>query len=256
MTGRPIFIGNLKTLKMKKIFSLFLSISLVTGAIAQDSAAMKKHYLKMYNQAINYNDINAAINSLHGYIAIDNGMVYKDTLSILYFNVKSYYSSLLLAEEVYKAVPANVEAMARAAECYDELGDPKTAVGLYEQVVPKTKNPYHIYKMAVGQYQLKRTLECEASARAAISDTSGKRIGVLFTSADGSQQAVPVSAAAANLLGVLKMDAKNYAGAKADFQQALAMFPNFAGAKGNLEVCDKNLKGTKAPVKPAAKPKG
>ena len=241
---------------MKKLLLGFSCLAAVSSAQAQDSAAMKNHYLKIYYQAINYSDLNTAINALHGYIAVDNGLIYKDTLSMLYFNAKSYVSSLLLAEEVYKAIPTNVDAMARAAECYDELGDPKTAVGLYEQVVPKTKSPYHIYKMAVGQYQLKRTLEAEASARAVIADTSSKKLGVLFTSVDGSQQAVPLNAAASNLLGVLKMDAKNFAGAKTDFQQALTFFPQFAGPKGNLDVCDKNLKpGTKPAVKTTTKPK-
>jgi tetratricopeptide (TPR) repeat protein len=242
---------------MKKFVPFLFCLMTVTAVSEQDSEAMKKHYLKIYSQAITYNDISAAINSLHGYIAVDNSLAYKDTLSILYFNAKSYVSSLLLAEEVYKAAPANTEAMARAAECYDELGDPKTSVGLYEQVVPKTKSPYHIYKMAVGQYQLKRTLESEASARAVIADTSSKKTGVIFTSVDGSQQAVPLNAAAANLMGVLKMDAKNYTGAKADFQQALTFFPNFAGAKQNLDAAEKNLKGgAKAPVKPTTtKPK-
>ena len=209
--------------------------------------------MKMYNQALAYNDIGAAINSLHGYLACENSLIYKDTLSMLYFSAKSYISSLILAEEVYKAVPANVDAMARAAECYDELGDPKTAVSLYEQVVPKTKNPYHIYKLAVGQYQLKRTLECEASARAVLADTNSKKMGVNFTSIDGNVQAVPVNAAAANLLGVMKMDAKNFAAAKIAFQQALALYPQFEGAKQNLATCEKNLKGT---AKPAVKPKG
>lgn len=242
---------------MKKLIPVLLGVMIVTGAAAQDSIALKKHYLKVYSQALTYNDVNAAINALHGYIAASNSITYKDTLSMLYFNVKSYYSSLLLSEEVYKAVPDNMDAMARAAECYDELGDPKTATGLYEKVVPKTKSPYHIYKMGVCQYQLKRTAECEASARAAMADTTSKRIGVIFTMADGSQQTVPVDAAAANLLGVLKMDAKNFAGAKADFQQSLKLFPDFAGAKGNLDVCDKNLKGgTKTPAKTLVKPKG
>ena len=242
---------------MKKWIPVLFGVMIVSGAAAQDSMALRKHYLKVYKQALTYNDANAAINALHGYIAADNSTAYKDTLSMLYFNVKSYYSSLLLAEEVYKATPENVIAMARAAECYDELGDPKTATGLYEQVVPKTKNPYHIYKLGVCQYQLKRTLESEASARAVLADTTSKRIGVNFTMADGSQQAVPVDAAAANLLGVLKMDAKNFVGAKADFQQALKLFPDFAGAKGNLDVCDKNLKGgVKSPAKPPTKPKG
>ena len=241
---------------MRKIVSVFVGLLVLTATRAQDTESMKKHYLRTYNNAIHYNDINVAINALHGYMAVDSGLTYKDTLSILYFNAKSYISSLILAEEVYKNQPGNTLAMARAAECYDELGDPKTAVGLFEQVVPKTRNPYHIYKMAVGQYQLKRTLECEASARAVLADTTSKKLGVLFTSVDGSQQAVPLSAAASNLMGVLKMEAKNYTGAKADFQQALTYFPNFTGAKQNLDVCEKNLKGgSKTPPKTTAKSK-
>ena len=65
---------------------------------------------------------------------------------------------------------------------------------------------------------------------------------------------MPLHAAAANLLGVLKMDAKNYTGAKADFQQALTFYPQFTGAKQNLDAVEKNLKGgTKTPAKPKGK---
>ena len=242
---------------MKKLIPVLLAVMIVSGAAAQDNATLQKHYLKVYKQALAYNDANAAINALQNYLVTDNNLSYKDTLSMLYFNVKSYYSSLLLSEEVYKAAPENVIAMARAAECYDELGDPKTAAALYEIVVPKTKNPYHFYRLAICQYQLKRIAECEASARAALADTASKRIGVIFSMADGSRQTVPVDAAAANLLGVLKLDAKDFAGAKTDFQQALKLFPDFAGAKINLDVCDKNLKGgTKTPTKTPTKPKG
>ena len=244
-------------MKKKILFFICIVATLYASPQTSDSMALKKHYLIVYNQALVYNDVNAAINALHGYIATDNNMHYKDTLSMLYFNTKAYYSSLLLAEEVYKAIPANVDAMARSAECYDELGDPKTATGLFEQVVPKTKNPYHIYKLAVCQYELKRTAECEASALTVLADTTSKRIGVNFNMADGSRQFVPVNAAAANLMGVLKMDAKNFTGAKADFQRALTLFPQFAGAKGNLEACERNMKGSTKPTKqPVTKPKG
>ena len=241
---------------MKKFVPFFTLLILASASSAQDSTMLKKHYLKIYNQAITYNDVNAAINGLYGYLAVDNNKQYKDTLSMLYFSTKSYYSSLVLAEEVYKADASNMTAMARAAECYDELGDPKTATTLFEQVAPKTKNPYHIYKLGVCQYQLKRVLESELSARAVIADTNSKKVGVNFTNVNGEQQAVPVNAAAANLLGVIKMDAKNYAGAKTDFQQALTFFPNFAGARQNLDACEKSLKpGAKTPAKPGTKPK-
>ncbi|MBL7729772.1 MAG: tetratricopeptide repeat protein [Chitinophagaceae bacterium] len=235
---------------MKRILPLVISIFLVGQAMSQGEEGMKKHYLKMYNNALSYNDPAAAINALHGFLALDSSLLYKDTLSMLYFTVKNYYSALLLSEEVYQGMPKNAEAGARAAECYDQLGDPKTSVKLYEEIVPKTKNPYHIYKLAVGQYQLKRTMECELSARTAMADTNSRKIGVGFTNGDGSVQAVPVFAASANLLGVLQMDAKNYAAAKNYFSEAVKSFPEFAGAKENIAACDAKLKGgTKPPVK-------
>ena len=73
-----------------------------------------------------------------------------------------------------------------------------------------------------------------------------------FASTNGATQAVPVNAAAANLIGVLQMDVKNYAAAKASFEGAIKLFPEFAGAKQNLEACEKSLKGD---AKPPAKPK-
>jgi tetratricopeptide (TPR) repeat protein len=234
---------------MKKIITLLFCFTAVY-ANSQDTAALKKHYQKIYSQALYYNDINAATNALHGYLSVDNNMLYKDTLSMLYFKSKSYVSALILSEEVAKAMPANMPALARNAACYDELGDPKTAIGLYEQVVTKTKDPYNTYKLAVCQYQLKRVAECMASAKTVLTDTSSKNIGVAFTFGNGDQQAVPVSAAALNLLGVLKMEAKDFAGAKADFKQAVAQFPDFVGAKENLEVCERNIKPV---TKPAAK---
>lgn len=225
---------------MKRFYLIFI-LFFTLETFAQDNP-LQRHYLKVYGQALAYNDINTAINALQGYIAIDNDLKYKDTLSMLYFSNKAYVSSLMIAEEVYKGMPSNFNAMARAAECYDELGDPKTAVNLYEQVVPKLKNPFYTYKLAVGQYQLKRTMEAEQSANAVLLDTSSKRVGVNFAGADGRIQAVPVNAAATNLLGVLKMDVKDYAAAKVFFQKSLELYPKFEGARQNLEFADQKLK--------------
>ena len=223
---------------MKKITLILFSFGIFASMKAQDSATLRKHYLKVYTQALGYNDVNVAINALQGYLAVDNSLIFKDTLSMLYF---------------YKAEPNNLDAMARTAECYDELGDPKTAISLFEQVVPKTKSPYQAYKLAVCQYQLKRTSEAENSAKFVLADTNSKKIGVPFTSMNGNQQAVSVAAAAANLIGVLRMDAKNYADAKKYFDQALTLFPEFVGAKENLEAVNRASNPTKTPAKTPAK---
>ena len=83
---------------MKKLILFVFGVMMISCSFAQDSTALRKHYLKVYRQALAYNDANAAINALQNYIAADNSIAYKDTLSMLYFNVKSYYSSLLLSE--------------------------------------------------------------------------------------------------------------------------------------------------------------
>jgi tetratricopeptide (TPR) repeat protein len=245
---------------MKK-YILFLGLMIFTSCSIAQNDNLKAHYLKMFRNAMGYNDPEAAINALHGYIAVDSNVAYKDTLSLLYFVRKSYYSALLLAEEVTKTDKSNVEAYSRAAECYQQLGDFKTAVNYFEQISAATKNPYHYYQLAVSQYSLKRLAECEINCKKVLADTNSKKIGVAFNNGDGTEQMIPVSAAALNLAGVLQMESKNYADAINYFKQATAIFPNFVGALQNIKVCEEKTGKPKPAAKttskpPAAKPKG
>jgi tetratricopeptide (TPR) repeat protein len=241
---------------MKKY--IFTVAFITIGMIAPGQTDLKSHYLKVFHNAMGYNDPDAAISALHGYIAIDTNVAYKDTLSMLYFARKSYYSALLLAEEVTKTEKSNVDAYSRAAECYQQLGDFKTAVNYFEQISNVTKNPYHYYMLAVSQYSLKRVAECEANCRKVLADTNSNKIGVSFNNGDGSEQMVPVSAAALNLAGVLQMESKNYTQATAYFKQATGIFPNFVGALQNIKTCEAKMGKTpaKTPAKTSAtKPK-
>lgn len=224
---------------MKKLITILLLSLIHLYAASQTTADLGNHFLKVYRQAMKYNDANTAISALHNYIVTDNNIQFKDTLSMLYFSSKSYYSSLLLAEEVRKAFPENINVIARAAECFEELGDSKSAASLYEKVIAKTKNPYATYKLAICQYQLNLLVESEVSARAVLADTSSSKHGVNFTVKDGSTQVVSTQAAAANLIGVLRMGAKKFSEAKAAFELALKLYPAFTGAKENLDICTK-----------------
>jgi tetratricopeptide (TPR) repeat protein len=253
-----LFLLTIKLKAFMKKLILFFSLTLLTTiSFAQNDNAMKSHYLKVFRNAMSYNDPDAAINALHGYIAIDSSVTYKDTLSLLYFVRKSYYSALILAEEVTKADKSNVDAYARAAECYQQLGDYKTSVNYFEQVSAATKNPYHYYQLAVSQYSLKRIAECEANCKKVLADTNSAKIGVTFNNGDGTEQLVPVSAAALNLAGVIQMEGKNYAEATKLFKQATTIFPNFVGAAQNLKVCEEKTGKAKSPATkpPATKPK-
>jgi tetratricopeptide (TPR) repeat protein len=243
---------------MKKTVPFLACLFVVSAGFAQSSTmdSLKKHYLKVYNQAVLYNDVNTAIGALHGFIAIDNNVTYKDTLSMLYFSTGAYYSSLALAQDVYKSVPSNTMALARSAECYQNLGDAKSAIEAYEKVCPVLKEPYYYYQLASSQYTLKRVGECEANLQRVIADSNSKRTAVNFTLGDGRVQQVPANAAAYNFLGIIKMEVNDLANSKKNLQQALVLYPEFLGAKQNLELCESKLKPGKTPVKPTGtKPK-
>lgn len=240
---------------MKRIVPI-LTCFLLCGVAHAQMDSLKKHYLKVYNQAVQYNDVNAAVGALHGYLAIDNNVAYKDTLSMLYFSTGSYYSSLLLAQEVHQAVPSNMMALARSAECFQNLGESKKAVDAYEKVTQTVKEPYYFYQLASAQYTLKRMGECEANLQRVIADTNSKRTAVNFSLGDGRVQQVPANAAAYNFLGIIKMENNDLATSKKMLQQAVALYPDFVGAQQNLELCENKLKPTKTTPGTKPKPRG
>lgn len=247
---------------MRKLLLLLCGIILFSIAHAQYSIkdSLKAHYEKTYQQALQYNDINVAINSLQNIISetADNSVfLLKDTLAMLYFASKSYYSSLMLSKEVHQANPSNISALARAAECFQNLGEIKSALDDYEKVAPVLKNPYYYYQLAVCQYSLKRIAECEVNINKVLADTNSNKIGVSFILPNGDEQKIPASAAVLNMSAVMKMDAKNFAAAKINLENALKIFPEFEGAKQNLNYCNENLKPSKqTKTTPANKVKG
>ena len=235
---------------MRKLLLFLAGMIIFSISYAQLSVSdsLKNHYQKTYQQALQYNDINVAVNSLQNIIAEIHGkneMLMKDTLAMLYFASKSYYSALLLSKEVYQSNPSNINALARAAECYQNLGDAKNAIADYETVTPVLKNPYYYYQLAACQYELKRYAECETNISKVLADTSSNRIGVVFTLPNGNEQQIPASAAVLNMKAVMRMDIKNYAEAKSYLENALKIFPDFEGAKQNLSYCNDSLKTTK-----------
>jgi tetratricopeptide (TPR) repeat protein len=247
---------------MRKLLLLLTAVFVINFSQAQVSVSdsLKNHYQKTYQQALQYNDVNVAINALQNILAEthdNNTVLLKDTLAMLYFASKSYYSALVLSKEVYKINSSNIIALARAAECYQNLGEIKNAITDYEIVTPVLKSPYYYYQLAACQYGLKRYIECEASINKVLADSNSNKIAVSFILPNGNEQQVPASAGALNMAAIMKMDAKNYALAKTYLERALKLYPDFEGAQQNLNYCNDNLNPSK-PGKsaPVTKPKG
>lgn len=246
-------------MKMKSLLLLIVLSCFSVSVFSQagGSNPSRQHYIDLYKRALKYNDTRTAITALNGYLTYGDDIAYMDTLGYIYYLAGDYYSSLLLTKEVTEAKPDNLNALERLASCYNQLGDLKACVDSYEKLTPKTKNPYHHYQLAVAQYQLKRIAECSQNLQMAIADTSSRRIPVAFTVTEGQVQNVPVMAAAYNMLGVIQMDAKNYAEARKLMNKAVEIFPDFVGAKQNIAAVDNISKGGGKPgVKPPRPPKG
>ena len=232
---------------MKKVLSVAFVLAAAKFSYSQVSVSdsLKKHYFNTYEHALKYNDLGLAITSLNNLIVempASQAMAYKDTLSMLYFSRKDYLTCLLLAQEVYKANSSNINALARAGDCFQASGDYKNAATAFETVAPALKDPFYYYQLAVCQYSLKKIPDCQANADKVLADTNSNHIAVIFVLPNGSEQRVPVSAAALNLKSVLLMDTKNYAQAKQLLQTALKIYPDFQGAQQNVLTCDKNSK--------------
>ncbi|MBK7883754.1 MAG: hypothetical protein IPJ81_08100 [Chitinophagaceae bacterium] len=198
---------------MKKIIYLLIvtGFSFTANSQVAFSDSLKKHYVDIYRQSVAYNDVRTAIGALHGYVALSNaaqGVPYKDTLAMLYFVNKEFYPSLLLSQEVLKQDPSNTDALARSGECFQALGDPKSAVAALEQITQKVKNPYYNYQLAISQYQLKRISESENNLKVVLADTNSNKIAVVFPMPNGSVQQIPASAGALNILGIMQMETK------------------------------------------------
>jgi tetratricopeptide (TPR) repeat protein len=240
-----------------KITLMALGFLAALHAGAQTPAPNKQHYLDVYKRAIKYNDGRTAIVALNSYLALGEDAAYKDTLSLLYYLSGDYYPSLLLSQEIFEASPKNEGALERIANCYTQLGDVKSAVENYEKLCPMTKNPYHYYQLASAQYQIGRMEECKGSLQRVIADTSSKRVPVSFDNGEGQRpQTISILAGAYNMLAVMQMNNKNYESAKQMLNKAIEAFPDFYGAKQNLAVVEKLMKGGGKAPGGGGKPKG
>jgi tetratricopeptide (TPR) repeat protein len=161
---------------------------LISSFSIQAQNPNKQHFLNVYKRAIKYNDIRTAISSIQNYLAIDDEIRYKDTLGTLYLLAADYYSSLLISKEVLDVEKTNLSALERVAECYNQLGDLKSAVEHYEKLAVATKNANHYYKLAEAQYQLKRIAECGQNLQMVIADTNSKHIPTPFSIGGGKAQ--------------------------------------------------------------------
>lgn len=187
-------------------------------------------------QAGAYGDVLTQIFALHWRIATEGSSFgLRDTLAQMYFQAGLYRQAIAVTEELLQEQPRNADLAELRAVSYFYLQDAKNALDAYEKLYSITQSPLHLYQVITLQFNLQRYGECQANIDKLLSTPEAAQQAVRISTPDGQTQEVPLRAAALNVRGVLLRLQKENAKAKAAFEEALKIFPDFALAKGNLE---------------------
>jgi tetratricopeptide (TPR) repeat protein len=227
---------------MKKILFLAALLS-IQGITAQKLTpeALKEttltNHKAIVKQALTYNDVQTAINSMHSIIALEGATsTYKDSLAITYFNVGNYVSSHLLAKELLSKKPQDIQLLEINAVSLQNLNATKEAITAYELLFAKTRDMAHGYQLAMLQYSIKRLAEAQAIIAQALQCEPIENAYMQFAVDKNQNQNVPLKAAAYNLQGLIAYELKDNQSASIAFNEALKIMPEFALATQNANA--------------------
>lgn len=237
----------------KNILLTLLGAALFTAGVkAQDAFEVQQRF---YKNALKNYDLQAATIALYNMIALKPEKAdLNDSLALLYFAGERFPQAYLVGEQILKTNPNRNDILELVAVSKQNLGMLKESLADYEKLYAAEKSLYYLYQMATLQYQLKRYGECIASLDQIISNPESAKQKVNIVIQGGSQD-VPMNAAALNVKGICAMELNQEEAAKDNFTKALSAFPDFALAKGNLEMLGKKTSQDKqVPKAPSSTP--
>ncbi len=205
------------------------------------------HDLDVYRKAISYGDYEVARVALFGMITHHpDSIQYLDSLVTLYFSLGQMPQCILAGNQYLQRDTTNLSVMEMVALSYGQLSKNKESLELYEKMYRQTGSIYYAYQTAVQQFYLKRVGECNEMIDIILKDPESEKQKIAINVDQNSQQHVPLKAAALNMRGIIFKEMNMKDKAQASFEEALKVMPDFALAKGNLDMLSK----------PAEEPKG
>lgn len=218
---------------------LTVLLTIVISAQAQDSPQNSPEFKRnklIFEMASTFNDPSVARMALYNMIAIDSkNPALIDSLALLYFEFQNYASAAIVSQEALRRNPGNPLLLELSAVSYENLGLPDRALNQYESLYLKQSNPITLYKIAFLQFQLKRHVEANTSADILLSKPELKEQKLVFSKADNTTQQVSMHAAVYNLKGLIAKEQGNSDEAKAMFNKALEITPDFEIALENAQ---------------------
>ena len=213
-----------------------LTFVITTTAIAQNSntITLEKQKLK---QALAYGDKSVIAATMYSIVAIEGAQsTYKDSLAYLYFNNRNYVSCFFVTNDILSYKQNELELIEMKAISLESMGAYGKASETYNELLIKTNNNYHAYKLAGLQLVLKKFEEAFVSIKKADQLSDDGKVKVNFQVNKNFNQNVDLKAAIAYLEGIIALNLEKADEAKLSFERAVKLFPDFVLAKGKLEA--------------------
>ncbi len=196
--------------------------------------------LELYHKAILFGDYEVAKEALYSMlIKHPDSLSYLDSLVTLYFSLGAMQQCVLAGNQYLLRDTNNLSVMEMIALSYSQLNKNKESLEMYDRMYRKTGNIYYAYQTAVQQFYLKRIGECNQMLDIIMNDPKSATEKIAINVDQSTQQHVPLKAAALNMRGIILKELSMVDKAKAAFEEALKIMPDFALAKGNLDLLNK-----------------
>lgn len=199
------------------------------------------HYYKVYQVARNLEDLEAAKNALLDILVEvpkNDSILFE--LSGLYYQMQQFPSAAITASEVLKSMPGNLAMLEVAAVSFEKVGMKAEAVKYYEKIYLKTNDFGILYKVALFQFDLQRYGETIANMDILIGLPEASEQKLPALAIEGVQKEFPLKVVLLNLKGMALRDQGKKEEARAVFQEALDIAPEYASAKENLDSLNEN----------------
>ena len=144
-----------------------------------------------------------------------------------------------MANEVLKRDPKNQGILEIKAISLESLGAIDKSVEVYEELFALSKNNYHGFTLAKIQLQMKKNEEAYKTIQEVENLNDTGKYKVSFSINQNHTQQVELLAAIPYLKGVIEVDLDKVTEAKASFQKALKIQPDFVLAQENFDAINK-----------------
>ena len=223
---------------MKKGFVLLVVGLMFYTGVAQsnkeEAISLEKEIVRL---AKSIGDPSVVTVGMYKLIALEGAnSTYKDSLTYIYYSSRKYASCFLMANEVLKRDPKNQGIMELKAVSLESLGAIDKSVEVYEELFALSKNNYHGYNLAKLQLTMKKYEDAYKTVNVVETLNDTGQYKVTFSINQNHTQQVELLAAIPYLKAIIELELDKEAEAKASFQKALKIQPDFVLAQESFDA--------------------